>query len=426
MKINDEKDIALTVPGLSEISNSYMEDFLGEIREILEDIELELVNLEMDPGNKESINSIYCSFHTIGGLAGLLNDTTSVKIVAATEELLESVRKYCPVISKSIINSILDSISFIKKLNNNPQITEDNKVSGEIGRHIKNLQANRDDILLEVRQPLERESRIGEILVREGAMAQSEVEDILKKQTSTKMKFGEIVLREKKVDASDIIKAIRMQKVRNTGTVDQYVKIPLERLDQIIGIIQNVSSIYDSVKDEAVLRFGSNDALTVESNKAYHLITDIRNILKELRMVTLQQAFQKLTRYVCSIIEENHLEVMFSTLGENIEVDKEIADRIAHPLGELIRLILEKAYESDEDNGNKAKERRIGNIEVVAYEDANIVHIDITGDSLVDLDDIKTDSSYIDIVQKLMDLKCHTELDDINSEGIRISISMQR
>jgi chemotaxis protein histidine kinase CheA len=205
-------------------------------------------------------------------------------------------------------------------------MSTDDKLNGEAERHILSIKKSKEDILLEVRQPLEKESRIGEILIQEGAMDRSQVEDILKKQNSAngRMKFGEIVLREKKVDASDIIKAIRMQKIRNTGTMDQYVKIPLERLDQIIGIIQNVSSIYDSVKAEATLRFGSNDALTIGSTKAYNLINDVRSILKELRMVTLQQAFQKLTRSVCSIIEENHLEVMFSTMGENIEIDKEL------------------------------------------------------------------------------------------------------
>ena len=49
-----------------------------------------------------------------------------------------------------------------------------------------------------------------------------------------------------------------------------------------------------------------------ESTKSYYLINDVKNILKELRMVTFQQAFQKLTRSVCSFIEENHLEVKFS------------------------------------------------------------------------------------------------------------------
>ncbi|HHU89803.1 MAG TPA: hypothetical protein GXZ22_01940 [Clostridiaceae bacterium] len=426
MEKNNEKDIALAVPQLSENSNSYMEDFLGEIMEILNDIELELVNLEVDPGNKEHLNSVYCSFHTIRGLTGLLNNTACTKVTIATEELLEAVRKYCPVVTKNIINLVLDSISFIKKLNHNPELIEDSIFNGEIGRHLINLANAKEDILLEVRKPMTRDSRIGEILVQEGALAQSEVEDVLKKQNSCnyKMKFGEIVLREKKVDASDIIKAIRMQKVRNTNSADQYVRIPLERLDQIIDIIKNVSTLYDSVKDEAVLRFGSNDALTIESTKAYHLITDVKNILKELRMVTLQQAFQKLTRIVCSIIEENHLEVMFSTLGENIEVDKDIAEKIALPLGDLIWLLLEKTYCRKKDKNGINK--RIGSIEVIAYEDNNTVHIDITGDVVTDIEELKSDNKYIENMQKLNYLKCRLEADDMSGEGVRISIIIPR
>ena len=199
------------------------------------------------------------------------------------------------------------------------------------------------------------------------------------------------------------------------------LKIPLERLDQIIGIIQDVSNLYDSVKDESVLRFGSNDSLTIESTKAYHMITDIKNILKELRMVTLQQAFQKLTRSVCSIIEENHLEVIFSTLGENVEVDKEVADRISLPLDNLIRLLLDKAYYKGNDNT-----KRIGNIEVVAYTGGNNIHIDITGDATVDLEDLKSDTRYIEILKKLKPMKSQLDADDLHGEGIRMSITILR
>jgi two-component system chemotaxis sensor kinase CheA len=417
----DEK-VTSGEPGFAEISKSYMEDFLNEVREILDDVELELVNLEMDPGNKDCLNSIYCSFHTIRGLTGLLNNNTCTEIAIAAEELLEVVRKYCPVTSKQTINLILDSVNLTRQYCANTKMSTDDKLNGEAERHILSIKKSKEDILLEVRQPLEKESRIGEILIQEGAMNRSQVEDILKKQNSAngRMKFGEIVLREKKVDASDIIKAIRMQKIRNTGTMDQYVKIPLERLDQIIGIIQNVSSIYDSVKAEATLRFGSNDALTIGSTKAYNLINDVRSILKELRMVTLQQAFQKLTRSVCSIIEENHLEVMFSTMGENIEIDKEIADRIALPLGEMVRLLIEKAYDGWKNS------RRIGNIEVVAYEEGSTVHIDITGDAVSDLDEISADFRYAEAYQKLSSMKCQVNLDNMNEEGTRISVTFQR
>ena len=137
-------------------------------------------------------------------------------------------------------------------------------------------------------------------------------------------------------------------------------------------------------------------------------------------MVTLQQAFQKLTRLVCSIIEENHLEVMFSTLGENIEVDKEIADRIALPLGDLIWLLLEKAY------NNNGANKRIGSIEVVAYEGNNSVHIDITGDAVTDLDELKSDNKYTENMQKLSYLKCKLEADEMNGEGVRMSSIIPR
>ena len=49
-------------------------------------------------------------------------------------------------------------------------------------------------------------------------------------------------------------------------------------------------------------------------------------------MVTLQQTFQKLTRLACTIIRKTIWKSCFSTMGENIEVDKEIADKIVSPL----------------------------------------------------------------------------------------------
>lgn len=137
-------------------------------------------------------------------------------------------------------------------------------------------------------------------------------------------------------------------------------------------------------------------------------------------MVTLQQTFQKLTRAACTIIEENHLEVMFSTMGENIEVDKEIADKIVYPLGELIKLLLEKAYTETD------AARRIGSVEVVAYEEGNSVHIDITGDQVIDIEVFKSDARWTEVASRLSDLQCRLSIDDMEGGGVRISIIIQR
>jgi len=422
MEMNEMRGTESAVPGLAEISRNYMNDFIAEMREILEKIEIELVDLEMEPDNADHLNSIYCSFDAVRGLAGLLHDPVSGRIAEASKELLETLKKYGTPAGRSVINLLLFSVRFIRRICENGDDVKDTLFMGEVEQHISNIRKLIEDIILEIRQPEGRRARIGEILVAEGAIKHSDVEDILRKQSSvfSRMKFGEIVLKEKKVDVSDIIKAIRMQKIRNAGTADQYVKIPLERLDQIIGIIGNIGSIFDSIRDEAVLRFGSNDALTIDASRAFNMVQDVKSILKELRMVTLQQTFQKLTRLACTIIEENHLEVRFSTMGENIEVDKEIADKIVSPLGGLIKLLLEKAY-TEQDEA-----RRIGSVEVVAYEEGSAVHIGITGDKVVDIDEFKSDSRFTDVAAELSLLRCRLTIDDMDGEGTRITIIIQR
>jgi len=56
MEMNEIRGVDSAVPGLAEISRSYMNDFIAEIKEILEKIEVELVDLEMEPDNADHLN----------------------------------------------------------------------------------------------------------------------------------------------------------------------------------------------------------------------------------------------------------------------------------------------------------------------------------------------------------------------------------
>ena len=226
MEMNGVRGVNSEVPGLAEISRSYMNDFIAEIREILEKIEIELVDLEVDPGNPDHLDTVYNSFNTIRGLAGLLHDPASIRIAAASGELLETLRKYGASAGKSAINLLLFSVRFIRRICEDSDEVKDTLFMGEVEQHINNIRKLREDIILEIRQPAERDTRIGEILVAEGALERSDVEDVLKKQSSVfnKMKFGEIILKEKKVDVSRYHQGdthAEDKKCRNLGSVCQ-------------------------------------------------------------------------------------------------------------------------------------------------------------------------------------------------------------
>lgn len=385
--------------GLLQENKAYLEDFLIEVREIIEDIELEMVNLQMDPRSKDSLNFIYCSFNTLRGMAGLLNNPLCNKIINATEELLDTVRNNSSLFNKNIFNRILDSVNFIKKLCTDTPVIFDYRFIAEAEEHIQAVSKINDDILQDNAQSGDNSGS---------------------SRADASYGSNEPVLREKKVDATDIIKEIRTQKIRTNGNTDQYVKIPLERLDQIIEIIREVENIYDSLKNEITLRFGTNDSLTEGCAKSYYLINDIKKILTELRMVTLHQAFQKLTRLTCSFIEEHQLEVKFSTIGENVEVDKDIADKLVLPLGELIKLLLETRISVTDKT-----ELCISNIEVMAYEENDLVNIDINSDMDLNPEDFGRAEKLKEIRQQLNSLNCALTLGSNADKGLRITISIR-
>ena len=144
-----------------------MNVYIAEIREVLENIEIELVDLEVDPDNPDHLNTVYNSFNTIRGLAGLLHDPVSIRIAAASGELLETLQKYGASASKSAINLLLFSVRFIRKICEDGDEVKDTLFMGEVEQHISNIRKLREDIILEIRQPAGRDTRIGEILVAE-------------------------------------------------------------------------------------------------------------------------------------------------------------------------------------------------------------------------------------------------------------------
>jgi len=403
--------------GLKEIQENYMKDFIQEILETLNSIELELVNLEVDPGNAEYLNAVYCDFHTIKGLTGFLEDDLASRITEQTETLIEACRKFNITTTRTIINILLQTILFLRRLCNNQQLAHETKFQGEVEQHLVNIRQFQDEIMLEVKQPVKPpEYRIGEILIEEGAIKEKDVEEVLIKQNSIykKMKFGEIAMREKKVDAGELIKAIRAQKIRNECN-EQFVRIPIKRLDEILDIVVQLANIQNDLHHESVLRFGSNDAFSVELNRAENMFMDIRKIIGELRMVPLKQSFQKLSRAVKAMIEDAGLHVVFSAVGESTELSKEIADDIIVPLAEIVECMLSGFASGSENEKNK-----LGNIEVVAYKKDNTVIIEINNSKMPAVPD--RSKKFEQVQAKIKKLNGRLEYEELDDDGCKVKI----
>jgi len=405
------------IAGLAEAVRGYRDDFMTEIRSMLDEIDLFLIDLEAEPAAREPLGLMYRRFHAIGGLADLLQERTAARLSRETEDLIEVVRKYRTRAEPQVVNQLVHSARFLRRIATDATVPEDSRFAGEIGQHLAAMAQLRSDLMMEVRQSLEHETRIGQILIGEGAVAQAEVEAILDRQKAeaSKMKFGEILLREKRLEASDVIRAIRMQKLRTATPPEQSVRIPLERMDELIRMVDEARLLGSNLQAEALLRFGSKDRFSNETTGMTERLEDMRRVLLALRMVPLSGVFGRLLRTIGSLLEETHRNVRLATVGETTEVDKELADNLFQPLADAANLMLLHTGDQDAEGG-------LGSIEVVAYRETEGLHIDLTGDGRADLAAIRSHESHERLQRTMARLGGRIQLDDMSGDGIRIRL----
>ncbi len=103
---------ALNDPMMAEI----LESFLVETREILEKLDVDLMELENRPDDKDLLNEIFRSFHTIKGTSGFLGLVKLQKVTHRCEDLLNKLRKGEISLNEDIMDAILLAYDTIKAL----------------------------------------------------------------------------------------------------------------------------------------------------------------------------------------------------------------------------------------------------------------------------------------------------------------------
>jgi len=97
-------------------STTLLQDFIAETEEHLEEMENNLLRLEGDPHNREILNEIFRSVHTIKGSAEYLGVEKIAELSHRLENLLELIRHGKRPLNKEIIEALMGARDRISKL----------------------------------------------------------------------------------------------------------------------------------------------------------------------------------------------------------------------------------------------------------------------------------------------------------------------
>ncbi len=93
--------------------NEFLEQFLIESRELVEQASSDLLALEHDPGNRPVLDSAFRAFHTLKGAAGIMDFTAMSRVTHAAEDLLAAVRSGDQPLTPTVVSHCLSCLDQI-------------------------------------------------------------------------------------------------------------------------------------------------------------------------------------------------------------------------------------------------------------------------------------------------------------------------
>ena len=229
--------------------------------------------------------------------------------------------------------------------------------------------------------------RLGEILIKSGALTQKELDIALNAQadqeqeegSSTQPKIGDVLVNQGAVTAELVDAAAAKQgKVAEKKSLEsQLIRVQAAKLDQLIDLVGEM--VIASAGANMLARKSGEGALVESTSVITMLVEQIRDSALQLRMVQIGETFTRFQRVVRDTSRELGKDIELVIRGSEAELDKSVVEKLGDPLMHLVRNALDHGIEPPEARTAKGKAAR-GTLTLNAYHESGSIAIEIIDD----------------------------------------------
>lgn len=373
-----KEDIQPPDQDLSEEDREILSDFVMESLESLETVEVSLMDLEQDPGNLDSINAIFRSFHTIKGVSAFLNLDRINMLAHRAENLLDKARSGEIGIQATVVDIILESVDALKKLIVGVQNGLENGVSLDIGLDITPLVNRIDEIQVEADQIGNKP--VGEIMIQKGEITPKELEKGLERQKQEPgKKIGQILVEDRSVESKAVVGALRDQKKTGMQHIDLQVKVDTKKLDNLVDLTGELVIAQSMLRQNQAILAARDQKLMHNLGQLNQITSGLQTTAMSMRMVPIKSTFQKMVRLVRDLAKNSGKQVKLVMSGEDTEIDRNVVDELYEPMVHMIRNSVDHGIGTPEER-KKAGKNKSGKIHLMAYHQAGNIVVEISDD----------------------------------------------
>lgn len=222
--------------------------------------------------------------------------------------------------------------------------------------------------------------RLGEILLKAGAITEAELSAGLAGQQGIHdAPLGEVLVAQGAATPTVVAAAVEQQQaVRERMNKESHlIKVPAEKLDYLINL---VGELVISSAGTHMIATACGQRAILESLQGMSRLTEaIRDSALQLRMVPIGELFNRYQRVVRDNARELGKKIEFVTDGAETELDKSLVEKLADPLLHLVRNAIDHGIESV-DARKAAGKPETGTLKLLAWHDSGSVWIEVGDD----------------------------------------------
>lgn len=165
------------------------------------------------------------------------------------------------------------------------------------------------------------------------------------------------------------------------------VRVDIDRLDNLMNLVGEL--VINKTRLEQIgLTYRSKDLLEAVEQMG-RLTTDLQSLVMKVRMVPVEQVFNRFPRMVRDLARETGKEVQFVIEGKETELDRTVIDEIGDPLVHLLRNAIDHGIEHPEER-LKIGKPRTAVLRLAARHEGNNIVIEVEDDGRgIDLEKVR-------------------------------------
>jgi two-component system chemotaxis sensor kinase CheA len=366
---NLDQNMIFNDPSMKEIFDS----FVVETREIFENLDIDLVELENKSSDKDLLNKVFRAFHTIKGTSGFLGLEKMTAVTHRCEDILNKLRKDEIQLNDKIMTALLSAFDSMKALLKviESTFTEEYDVSAPV-RELENLFVNESTVVV----PAEKVSNSNK-KSKSGKTSK-------KGRTSTKKTQTEVTELPPENKEPEPVKN-RIDTIMLQKTADNTIRVDVERLDNLVNIVSELvlgRNRLTQIHQDASIQYEGTKLvkdLSEATRQIDIMTTELQLAVMKTRMVKIGKVFNRFPRLIRDLCKETQKDIELVIKGEDTELDKTLIEEINDPLVHLVRNSVDHGLESPSERINKGKNPK-GTITLSAEHEGNNIIISVEDD----------------------------------------------